>query len=147
MNLGSDFRLKNKILILLLVLSLLISGGFNTYIISDKSRNRVQQIINNDIISQLSFLSGSMDGLKEDDNLKFISSTTGSIFWLSRSSNSIDHDTTVLFQEVNNFLVNSDVDKIYKNKTKLSELFKMLSITPNDKEIKMKLRNLIESLN
>jgi len=139
--------LKNKILILLLVLSLLISGGFNTYIISDKSRNRVQQIINNDIISQLSFLSGSMDGLKEDDNLKFISSTTGSIFWLSRSSNSIDHDTTVLFQEVNNFLVNSDVDKIYKNKTKLSELFKMLSITPNDKEIKMKLRNLIESLN
>lgn len=139
--------MKNKILILLLVLSLLISGGFNTYIISDKSRNRVQQIINNDIISQLSFLSGSMDGLKEDDNLKFISSTTGSIFWLSRSSNSIDHDTTVLFQEVNNFLVNSDVDKIYKNKTKLSELFKMLSITPNDKEIKMKLRNLIESLN
>lgn len=135
--------MKHKILFLALLF--LISGGFNIYIINDKAKNHTQQI-NNDISSQLSFLGGSLEYLKEKDNLRFISSTTGKIFYLSRSSNFIDQDTIVLLQQVNNFFINSNVDKIYKNKTSLSLLIKMLATTPNDKKTKMNLRNLIETL-
>lgn len=136
--------MKHKILILALLL--LISGVFNIYIINDQSKKHTQQIINNDLRSQLSFLGGSLEELKENDNLRFISSTTGAVFWLSRSSNIIDQDTSVLFQQVNNFFINSNADKIYKNKTTLSLLIKMLANTPTDKKTKMNLRNLIETL-
>jgi aminopeptidase-like protein len=137
--------LKNKTLIL--VLLLFISIVFNGYLFNGISKNNTQQITNNDIKSQLSFLGASLGGLKRDDNLRFMTSTIGSVFWLSRSSNNIDGNTTELFQELTNLFINSDVDKIYKNKITLSQLINTLATTPNDKKTKMSLRNLINTLN
>ncbi|WP_435791351.1 hypothetical protein [Clostridium sp.] len=137
--------MKNKTLIL--VLLLFISIVFNGYLFNGISKNNTQQITNNDIKSQLSFLGASLGGLKRDDNLRFMTSTIGSVFWLSRSSNNIDGNTTELFQELTNLFINSDVDKIYKNKITLSQLINTLATTPNDKKTKMSLRNLINTLN
>lgn len=138
--------MKNKILVLVLALSFLISVCFNIYFIKDKNQYNSQKAINGDISSLLMSLSNSLDDLKEDDNLRFLSSSAGSISWISRSSNSIDFDTEELFREVNFFFINSDVDKVYKNKAELSELFKKVSTKPNDKITQENLKNLIETL-
>lgn len=138
--------MKNKILVFVLAVSFLISVCFNIYFIKDKNQYNSQKAINGDISSLLMSLSISLDDLKEDDNLRFISSSAGSIFWISRSSKSIDYDTGELFREVNNFFINSDVEKVYKNKARLSEMFKILSAKPNDKITQEELKNLIETL-
>jgi hypothetical protein len=137
--------LKNKNLSLILVLALVISCGFNVYFLNNNTRNHVQQTLNNDISSELFLLGGSIEDLKSNDNLRFISSITGAIFWMSRSSNKIDNKTTELFQEMNNFFINADASKLYKNKTRLSELIKKLAKVPNDKENKTDLRNLLKT--
>lgn len=136
--------MKNKTLILILALVLIVSISFNFHFFN--SNTSVQQTINNDISSQLSLLSGSLETLKESDNLRFISSMTGSVFWLSRSSNKIDHNTTELFQELNNFFINADINNVYENRKQLSEFIKKLSIMPNDMKTKTDLKNLIETI-
>jgi hypothetical protein len=129
-----------------LILALIISISFNIYLFNKINMDNTKERLSYDINAELRFLGGSLETLQNNNDLRFISSISGGIFWMARSSNEFDDDTKDLFQEINNFFISTDINKVYNNKIELSKLIKQLASMPNDKKIKTEVRNLLKIL-